>query len=247
MQTDDPAALAAPLAELLPVAAGLIDADGEVLWANAQFRTLFGWDPAQRPQVHAREILDDDLVGIAVETQHQMVGGSITERHLQGRFRRLDGTVFEADCRAKAITIGPGEQLAIIVTIAPTGESQIDNPFRRALDLQRELICEWSPGGTILFTNKAYREWFAYEQSIVGRNLDDFVDWDPGDDRAATIARFRAGEHTIFHTRVYADGRSVEWANTLVRNDDGSVISVLGVGRDTTQRPSAQSALERNG
>jgi PAS domain S-box-containing protein len=240
MQTDDPSVLTAPLAELLPVAAGLIDADGVVLWANAQCRTLFGWDPAQRPRVHTSEILDDDLVGIAVETQRQMGGGSITERHLQGRFRRLDGTVFEAECRVKTITIGPDERTAIIGTIVPTGESQIDNPFRRALDLQRELICEWSPGGTILFTNKAYREWFGYEQSIVGRNLDDYVDWDPGDDRAATIARFKAGEHTIFHTRTYDDGRSVEWANTLVRNDDGSVISVLGVGRDITDRATQQ-------
>ncbi len=231
MRSDELVTLTGPLVELLPIAVGLIDADGLVVWANAQCRSQFGWDPTQRPRVHISEILDADLLGIALETQRHMVNGAMTMRRVQGSLRRFDGTMFEADCHIKVVTVGADDRLAMLGTIVPTGESQIDNPFRRALDLQRELICEWSPGGTILFTNKAYREWFGYAENIVGRNLDDYVDWDDGDDRAATIARFSAGEHTILHTRTYPDGRSVEWANTLVRNDDGSVISVLGVGR----------------
>lgn len=234
MQTDDLAALTAPIADLLPVAVALVDGDGFVVWVNAQCAEQFGWSPSQGPRSHLSRFLDDDLIGTALETQRQMIGGTMTHRQIHGRLRRGDGTVFEADCRIKVARLGPAEELMMMVTITPTAESQIDNPFRRALDLQRELICEWSPGGTILFTNKAYREWFGYEDSIIGRNIDDYVDWDDGDDRRATIARFEAGEPTIIHTRIYPDGRSVEWANTLVRNDDGSVISVLGVGRDTT-------------
>ncbi len=246
MQTDDLAALTAPLAELLPVAAALIDTDGYVVWVNAQCAEQFGWDPSHGPRSHLSRFLDDDLIGIALETQRQMVSGTMTDRQVHGRLRRFDGTVFEANCRIKVTRLGPTDELMMMAIIVPTAESQIDNPFRRALDLQRELICEWSPGGTILFTNKAYREWFGYTENIVGRNIDDYVDWDDGDDRRATIARFDAGEHTILHTRTYPDGRSVEWANTLVRNDDGSVISVLGVGRDTTHRLTMEAALRRN-
>jgi PAS domain S-box-containing protein len=173
-----------------------------------------------------------------------MMRGEVVERQVHGRLRRVDGSVFEADCRFRAVA-DDGE-LLILCIVLPTLVPQLDDPFRRALDLQRELLCEWSPGGTILFTNRAYRDWFGYADDVVGRNLDEYVEWDVGDDRASTIARFQAGEDTVLHTRTYADGRSVEWANTLVRTDDGSVISVLGVGRDITARVRAEEALRHS-
>lgn len=245
MKTDELAALAAPFASMLPVAAGVIDAEGRVLWSNDRTQELFLWDPATRPRLHISELVDHELLGLALDTQQQMIRGAIVERNVHGRLRRLDGTTFEADCKFRAVPLEDGE-LVVLCVILPTQGAQIDDPFRRALDLQRELICEWSPGGTILFTNRAYREWFGFDTDVVGRNLDEYVDWGGGDDRVATIARFAAGEHSIVHTRTYADGRAVEWANTLVRTDDGSVISVLGVGRDITARLQAEAALRHN-
>ena len=245
MKTDELAALAAPFASMLPVAAGVIDAAGRVLWSNDRAQELFVWDLAERPRAHISELVDPDLLGLALDTQQQMLHGAIIERNVRGRLRRFDGSTFEAECRFRAVTLEDGD-LVVLCAILPTLGTQIDDPFRRALDLQRELICEWSPGGTILFTNRAYREWFGYDTDVVGRNLDEYVEWADGDDRTATIARFEAGEHTILHTRTYADGRSVEWANTLVRTDDGSVVSVLGVGRDITERLQAEAALRNN-
>ena len=245
MKPDELAALAAPFASMLPVAAGAVDAVGYVLWSNDHAQELFRWDLATRARVHLSDLVDPSLLGIALDTQQQMLHGGLKERNVHGRLRRFDGSVFEADCRFRAVTVENGE-LVILCVILPMLDSQLDDPFRRALDLQRELICEWSPGGTILFTNRAYREWFGYDDDVVGRNVDEYVEWDVGDDRAATIARFQAGEHTIVHTRTYADGRAVEWANTLVRTDEGSVISVLGVGRDITSRLQAEAALRRN-
>jgi PAS domain S-box-containing protein len=245
VKTDELAALAAPFASMLPVAAGVINAKGHVLWSNDRAQELFAWDVRDRPRVHLSEMVDPELLGLALDTQQQMIHAGLQERSVHGRLRRFDGTHFEADCKFRAVTLHDG-QMVIVCVVLPTAESQLDNPFRRALDLQRELICEWSPGGTILFTNRAYREWFGYGDDVVGRNLDEYVDWADGDDRAATIARFTAGEHTILHTRTYPDGRAIEWANTLVRTDEGTVISVLGVGRDITSRLHAEEALRRN-
>lgn len=235
-----------PLAQLAPVAMGLIDAQGAVIWTNQACRDLFRWDPSARPTVHITEVLDTDTLGFAHEVGHRMRQRDLSELKVRVRFRRIDGGVFEADVRARVVDIGPDLGVGMLSSILPAVEAAYDNPVRRALDLQRELICEWSPGGTILYCNRAYRDWFAYGDDVVGRNIDELVTWEDGLSRDVMMSRFGTGHDTQVDTRFYDDGRAVEWANTLVRAHDGEPISVLAVGRDITERVRAQEALRRN-
>lgn len=126
------------------------------------------------------------------------------------------------------------------MTLPPSQHPHADqhadqHAFRRAFQLLPELVCEWSTEGTILFTNRAYDEYFGFEQSPVGVNLQQLDTWEEGTSPADTVQHFLGGEAARFLERHYDGGRTVEWTNTLVMADDGSVISVLAVGRDVTE------------
>ena len=234
------------LAQLAPVAMGLIDAQGVVIWTNHACRDLFRWDPSARPTVNIADVLDPETLGFAYEVRHRLRHQDLTDLKVRVRLRRFDGSVFEADARARVVDLGPDNGLGMLGTFMPAIEAAYDNPFRRALDLQRELICEWSPGGTLVYCNRAYRDWFGYEADVVGRNIDDLITWEDGYSRDVMMSRFVTGHDTQVDTRYYDGGRAVEWANTLVRSHEGDPISVLAVGRDITARVQAEEALRRN-
>jgi PAS domain S-box-containing protein len=118
--------------------------------------------------------------------------------------------------------------------------------FRRAFELLPELVCEWATDGTILFTNRAYLEYFGFDQSPVGTNLQQVDTWEAGTSPADTIQHFLGGEEARFLERHYDGGRTVEWTNTLVMADDGSVISVLAVGRDVTEAARIRAEIRRS-
>jgi PAS domain S-box-containing protein len=236
----------ADLAMQLPAAAGLIDADGFLVWANPECCELLCWDPTARPRLHLSELLAPEVLAFANDTQVKMLRGELTELRVHSRFSRLDGTHFDADTRGNVVRFGPDQQLGMLGVITPVAGAEFDSPYRRALDMQRELICEWSIDGTIVYCNEAYRDHFGFDESVLGRNLHDFVEADGETDADATMARFLAGESTVVVMRHYDDGRSIEWANTLVRSASGAPVSVLAVGRDATERLRAEEALRRN-
>ena len=135
--------------------------------------------------------------------------------------------VFARMCRGSALTpMNP----------QPTDPYRAEHhPFRRAFELLPELVCEWATDGTMLFTNRAYDEYFGFTEPVVGKNLQDLDTWEDGTGPADTVRHFLSGESARYLERHYEGGRTVEWTNTIVRADDGEVISVLAVGRDVTE------------
>lgn len=130
------------------------------------------------------------------------------------------------------------------MTPHPTNPPHPDqNPFRRAFELLPELVCEWATDGTMLFTNRAYDEYFGFTESVVGRNLQDLDSWEEGTGPVDTLQYFEEGAAARYLERHYEGGRTVEWANTLVRADEGEVISVLAVGRDVTEAARAREQI----
>ncbi len=242
----DPPVFAAELAELLPSAVGVVDLEGFILWANAACRELIGWDPIARPRVHISDVIDPDMYALAHEIQHRMGQEPHAEMKIATRMRRLDNSAFDASVHARTVQFGPENTTGLLGVVTPTHESFDDNPIRRAMDLQRELVCEWALDGRILSCNRAYRDYLHNGEEMVGRNIDEFVHWEEGSHRDDLVGYLLSGEPTYVNTGTYDDGRSIEWSNTLVRSPNGDAISVLAVGRDVTERLRAEEVVRRN-
>ncbi|MEY4338846.1 MAG: hypothetical protein RLZ14_696 [Actinomycetota bacterium] len=235
------------LAELLPIAVGLVDATGTVVWGNHEFREQIGWDPEQRPDLHFTDIIDLDGVAWGTELQHRLTSGEVQSALSQVRFRPLSGERFVADLDIRRIEYGPDRQLGLLATVQPTSPDRYDDdPVRRALQLQPELVCEWLPDGTIVYTNRAYDRYFGFEESVVGRNLNELDDWEEGTSPMDTLDYFETGRPARSLERHYDGGLTVEWTNSLVRSKTGEVISILAVGRDVTDQVRTRELLRHN-
>jgi len=235
------------LAELLPIAVGLVDEHGTIVWGNREFRDRIHWDPALRPTLHFTDVIDVEGMAWGTELQHRLTSGEVQSALSQVRFRSLSGESFAADLDIRRIEYGPGRRLGLLATVQPVSpERYDDDPLRRALQLQPELVCEWLPNGTIVYTNRAYEQYFGFEESVVGTNLSELDDWEEGTSPMDTIDYFETGRPARSLERHYDGGRTVEWTNSLVRSSTGEVISILAVGRDVTEQVRTRELLRRN-
>ena len=111
-----------------------------------------------------------------------------------------------------------------------------------------------APNGTVLYANRSYREFFSLGSSVVGQSLDALLErrGDPPLEGMGTSIRenilrgIDSSDLGYREIRTYPSGRTVEWTNTAVRADDGSMLSVLAVGRDVTDRTATETQLRRN-
>lgn len=228
-----------------------MDLDGRLRWANAALRGLIGWDDTTVAPAFADLLVHSDLLGWTNELFHRVARGEQVEQPVHASFRPLHGRAFDGFVRLAALPTDDAPMVLVTITPVPGPRHDL-HPLRRALDLQEELVCEFTPRGTILSINRAYRAFFPGEHHSVGRNLDDLIDEQVGvhgrgaEVRARIVEAVEQQSGALTEAERYANGRVVEWTNTAVRSNDGELISILAVGRDITDRVAAEDALRRN-
>lgn len=231
--------------EQLPVAAALVAPDGRFIASNELFRLLFGCDEATLPTLHGRAIADPvDTTWPAVHLQRTLAGES-EQRAVHHRFRRVDGGRVLANLRTSPWRDASGRMLGMIALFTPSA-NDLPNRYQllwQALEDQQELMIEWALDGTVEFCNRACREFFGWEVTVVGRHLDDVYDWGQRDSRAMVVSGVLSGLRAEPQRREYDDGRIVEWVDTAVSDDLGNVVSVFSMGRDITAKVRAEQAL----
>lgn len=243
----------ASLVERLPASAAIIDDQFAVVWANQAFRDQVGLARPDSLPLPFCDLIDPEASGWLHEFRMQLRGNpAMAAAHAP--MRTIDGARFDALVRATPAGSTHHSEF-ILITVNPIVGVRYDHhPFRRALEVQQELVCEWAPHGTVLYANRAYREFFGLSPSIVGQNLDRLLEErsDPpleGMGASIRLNILRGVEQSAEgyrENRTYPSGRTVEWTNTAVRDADGSLISILAVGRDVTARTATEAQLRRN-
>ncbi|MEI8238333.1 MAG: ATP-binding protein [Actinomycetota bacterium] len=236
----------ADLLELLPTAACLTNATSDVKWANKAFRDMFDWHLDEHDTLNMRDVIDPSSIPFVVEMQHRLTAGETDRFDMQARFVTLANRIIDVELHAVVVDRYTAPMLLMSLTPSGTSEFETQNPFRRALESQGELISEWAPDGTVLFCNRVYRDFFGYDESIIGQRLDGLIEWEPGNSREKAVNSLLEDASSQTNTRSYPNGTWVEWTNTLLRTQNGNVISVVSVGRDVTDRVEAEAVLRRN-
>ena len=229
----------------LPVPVAIVGLDGRIMRGNDAFCELFGCDPALLVGMRAREIgdtLDTSWPDFHLE---QVKAGVVTGQSVHHRFRRVDGGHLTANLRTWPAYDDDGNVVAMCATFtaATSGDANQYRLLWQSLEHQYELMCEWALDGTVLFCNRACREFFGWPETVVGRNLDEVYEWDESKSRVFVVGALMAGQHVDRQARTYPDGRVIEWADTPVRDALGNVRSVFSMGRDITQRLETEEAL----
>lgn len=150
-------------------------------------------------------------------------------------------------------------QSALIVALSLQGRRrrraeeslrESEERYRNVVETQSELICRYLPDTTLTFVNDAYCRYFGRgRDALVGRP---FVELIPESERAAalkhiaSIGRRRPGE-TYDHQVVRPDGSLgwQQWTDRAIRNAEGSVVELQGIGRDITDFKVADMEVEQ--
>jgi len=122
--------------------------------------------------------------------------------------------------------------------------------YRAIVEDQTELICRFDLDTTLSFVNDAYCRYFGHErESLIGRS---FLTLIPGEEhetvreRLASLAS-TSRKATFEHRVVAADGsvRWLQWSDRAICDDQGRMVEIQSVGRDTTERVRAEKKARR--
>ena len=120
--------------------------------------------------------------------------------------------------------------------------------YRAVVEAQHELICRFTPDGTLLVANEAFCRFFGCDPgTVIGTR---FVPELPNGEEAAIGAFLaaltpRVPDGTFEHRVVRHDGevRWLQWEDRAFFDEDERVVEFQSVGRDVTDRRTAEEAL----
>ena len=232
--------------------------NNQLIWSDEIFR-IFEKDP-ERFEASFEGFLEsihpDDRA--FVEQAYQDSVRNRTLYDIEHRLLMQDGRIKYVNERCETSYDEQGNPIQSVGTVLDITErkraeqalQQSRSQLRTLIDTLPDLVWMKDPQGFYLACNSKFERFFgAKEADIIGKTDHDFVDQELADFfRQKDKAAMAAGGPTINEEEVtYADDGHIEFLETIktpVHDHDGTVIGVLGVGRDITQRKAAEAALQ---
>ncbi|MCX4240723.1 hybrid sensor histidine kinase/response regulator [Paraliomyxa miuraensis] len=119
--------------------------------------------------------------------------------------------------------------------------------FREIIDQQAEMICRFSPDGTVTFANRAYLETFEItKEDLAGFDYTPRIHPDDRQQVRDCLSKIRPGEPQVVENRILrADGSTMwaQWTIIGLYDDEGRLVGFQSAGRDVTTAKLAQQRL----
>jgi len=123
-----------------------------------------------------------------------------------------------------------------------------EEDYRFIVENQSELIDRLDAEGNYLFVSPSYCKFYEKKrQELIGKNFLMVVDPEDREKAKNAMKKLRYPPHESTSVqRVEKDGKTrwVEWTNKAVLDRDGKVISIIGTGRDVTERREAEQEVK---
>ncbi len=229
------------------------------IWATGHCRSILGLDPeaevTQQSFINAYH--HDDRARAVRICRDAIENGKSYEQEY--RVVHPDGQTRWILDRAHNLVDGAGKSQRITgVVIDITERKKADDAlreseerYRNVVETQSELICRYLPDGTLTFVNDAYCRFFGRSrEELIGRSFTELL---PEEARTEALAYVRAlmnnQQPGLYEHRVISGTGGIgwhEWNDRVIRNSDGKIIELQGIGRDITELKRAKrDARER--
>ncbi|MDT8284124.1 MAG: PAS domain S-box protein [Thermovirgaceae bacterium] len=233
--------------------------DGTVLKANRAFCEMFGYSLAE---IIGSEL--DTLVGKDPEVHDE--ASSYTGKSVLGEEftfesvrQRKDGSRFHVTAFGIPIS-KEGKVVAVYgmyrdITDRKDAEEAVrrsEERYRAIVNQQQELIVRFSPDWRVSFANEAYCKFYGVSaDKVIGTPILDHV---PVDKREITINHLKSlGRENRTRTSEEetqlpsGEIRCLQWADTVLIDNDGNITEYQSVGRDITDRKAMEESLLLSG
>jgi len=232
------------------------DVEGNIVEISDSMAKYAGYDPETLIGKNVLDVYYDnhDRVSFIKEMKKT---GQVTDFEI--RLKDIDGSIIYTSVNAHTIFDHLGKSRGVEgflrnITERKLAEKEIEKQRNRAqqyLDVAGVMFVVLSANQTVSLINKKGCEILgAKEDEIIGKNwIDNFL---PKDKRASVknvFTKLLSGE--IEPVEYYENSvltkkgeiKTIVWHNSLVRDEQGKVTSILSSGEDITERKAAQEAL----
>ena len=157
-------------------------------------------------------------------------------------------------CRLQVFLLGLSLPLQLVAALVEERERTAeafrvsDLRYRDVVDTQSELICRFLPDTTLTFVNDAYcRNWNKTKDELIGTRFLELIPESARDLARAHVEsvigrpRTEVHEHEVLLPN--GDIGWQEWVNHVIRDSNGDIVELQGIGRDISQRRRAENAL----
>lgn len=239
--------------DAVPVLISYIGSDLRYQMVNKAYERWFDLANEEIEGRHMREVIGDDafigleselgtvLAGRPVTYEKQMNLPKIGERFVQGSFIPVaDG----AD--------GPTGFIVVVTDITNSKRAEAalrrsEERYRAVVDSQSDLVGRWLPDGTRTFVNDAMCRFYGKaREELLGHSFFALVDQADRQHATDMVAGRAPAVPTVVVRRFPVGGnqiRWVQWVDTPIIDDTGTIVEFQSVGRDFTEQKLAEDQL----
>ncbi len=223
----------------------LADLDGRILEVNKKAEQLLGYTK--------EELLAMKIWALHAPEDYPFITEGFRRLEKEGSDRWLDGGILRKDGRRIPIDLssskvtynGRKAYQALIRDI--TERKTLEEELRRSRELyrcvvedQNDLVCRYSPEGTLTFVNDAYCRYFKKSrEELLGSS---FLPLIPQEDHLVvkkTLALLSPSSPVVTHEHRVISPEGIqwmEWSNRILCDEQGGSVIYQAVGREITQR-----------
>jgi len=238
----------------IPVGIYRTNPAGQILNANRELVHMLGYpDLESLLAVNVHDIYADP----EDRTRWQAIIGRVGRvRNFEVQFRTYDGSMIWARDSGEATRDASGRVVYYNGNVeditdrkrAEVGLEESENRYRAVVEDQTELICRFTPDGTLTFVNDAYCRYFGLDKKdCIGKQHTVVL---PPEDRwkmKTHIASLTPADpvRTLRHRIITQSGeiRWHRWSDRAIFDKNGAVVEYQSVGRDITDVVQSEEAL----
>lgn len=231
------------LVENAPDGIGVSDIRGTILYANPAYQSLTGYGPAMIGMNGLDLVATEDRERVVKILEALPVQRVVS---VQIPLRRLDDTQVLVDIKSFVLETDDG-QLQIIGFIRDISEQQRQEEelrlFKLIVEHASDGIDYTDGNGTIMFSNRAHRHLFGYDDEIIGMSITDTIAPESreilqrGMQEVITHGSWR-GES--LNRRKDGSIFPVELSVFAVHDNNGTLKAMVGIVRDISERKQAE-------
>lgn len=120
--------------------------------------------------------------------------------------------------------------------------------YKAIVEVQKELIFRTLPDGTLIFTNRMFKEIFGGQEEFLGRNFHSFLpedSWQRFQSGIALLTRDQPSMVMAARIETREGIRDYSFTIHAIWEQDGRLVAFQGIGRDITPELVAQQEMER--
>ena len=233
------------LFESASIGIGLSTLDGKILAGNEALLLMAGYTEA--------ELLQTDVIATyqrpqdrALLLEYLQKDGFV--RDFETVLKRKDGTTYHASLTVTQVTLG-GEDVLLAMMQDVTARMQAQEQLRfqaKLLDSVREAVVATDIEGRIIYWGKGAEALYGYAaEQALGQHAMSIIESQEGE-QGQMLQVFETGSWSGRRLQTHKDG-SVFWTDTvvsLVTDQDGQPVGLIGIDRDVTRRVQADEQLK---